>query len=304
MTSGKKIIASILLLFLILAGSAGCSAVTSGELSQKEEEKRLTISTSFYPLYIMTLNIVRDVPGVELHNIAPVQAGCLHDYQLTTNDMKKLEKSEVLIINGAGMENFLEKVISKFPSLEIVEASKGLDLIEDSHGHGVNPHVWVSISGAMGEVKNICNCLKKIDPFYAELYQKNCDDYLAKLEELKEEMHRSLASISDKRIITFHEAFPYFAQEFGLEIVDVIEGESGSQPSAQELARIIEIIKETEVKAIFTDPQYSPLAAEAIAKETQAGVYVLDSAVAGDLEPDAYLRIMEKNMKTLVEALK
>ena len=313
----KKFLVSILMVLLLVLTS-GCSTVPTGGQDGGGMEKRLTISTSFYPMYIMTLNIVKDVPGVELVNIAPPQVGCLHDYQLTTNNLKTMEQSQILVVNGAGMENYLDNVINQLPELKIVEAGKGIQFIEDSghdydededehgheHEHEVNAHVWVSISGAIQEVKNIRDQLAELDPASADLYRKNADAYIAKLEELKSRMHRELEGIENKKIITFHEAFPYFAKEFGLDIVAVIQREPGAEPSAKELAETIELIREQNVKAIFAEPQYSPIAAETIASETAAKVYYLDPAVTGDMDPDAYLKAMEENLETLVEALK
>ncbi|NLI92133.1 MAG: zinc ABC transporter solute-binding protein [Peptococcaceae bacterium] len=292
--------AAAILLSLVLAVIGGCSAVPTGG-QDKEGAKRLTISTSFYPMYIMTLNIVKDVPGVDLNNIAPLQTGCLHDYQMTTNDLKKMEQSRILVVNGAGTENYLDSVIKQLPGLKIVDATKGMDFIKGSE---VNTHVWVSISGAIQEVKNISAQLAELDPEYADLYRKNGETYISKLEELKGRMHMALDGIDNKDIITFHEAFPYFAKEFGLNIVAVIEREPGSEPSAKELAETIEIVRQHKVKAIFAEPQYSPSAAETIAKETGAKIYYLDPAVTGEMNPDAYLITMEKNLETLVKGLK
>jgi len=314
MDAKRSIISIMLILFLLI--TAGCGAVPAGKEPAQKMEKRLTISTSFYPMYIMTMNIVKDVPGVELVNIAPPQTGCLHDYQLTTNDLKTLEQTQILVVNGAGMENYLEKIIEQLPELKIVEATGGMKLMaehagqeheheyEPGHEHAVNAHVWVSISGAIQEVKNIRDQIARLDPDYAELYRKNGDAYIARLEELKGRMHQALDRIENKKIITFHEAFPYFAQEFGLEIAAVIQREPGAEPSAKEIADTVELIRRQEVKAIFAEPQYPPLAAEAIARETAAQVYYLDPAVTGDMDPDAYLKAMEANLKTLVEALK
>jgi len=292
----KVLIGFLLVVFLLFIVS--CSATYTGVQSKNDQEKRLTVSTSFYPIYIMTLNIVKDVPGVDLVNIAPLQTGCLHDYQMTANDLKKMENSDILVVNGAGTESFLDQVIEQLPELEIIEASRGLELIND------NPHIWVGISGAKAEVENISTCLAELDPAYAELYLRNGNEYISRLKALETRMHQTLDGIANKKIITFHEAFPYFAREFGLETVAVIQREAGSEPGARELQETIELIKNTNVKAVFAEPQYSPLSAETIARETDARVYRLDPAVTGEMEADAYLKTMEKNMQVLFEALK
>ena len=256
------------------------------------------IVTSFYPIYIDTLNVAKDVPGVEVINLTPPLAGCLHDYQMRPDDLKKLSAASVFIVNGAGMESFLDEAIRQSPGLKIVNASEGIELV------GGNPHVWVSVSLAMKQVANIAHELSAIDSAHAELYRKNADAYLARLDTLRTRMHEALKNVKTRDIVTFHEAFPYFAKEFDLNIVAVIEREPGSEPSARELARTIDLVRKSGATALFAEPQYPAKAIEVIAAETGSKVYTLDPAVTGDNDPDAYVKTMEKNLAELEKALK
>ncbi len=315
-TTLTKILTIIILVSLFLTG---CNNSAKSNNST-ESNNKLTIVTSFYPMYISTLNIVKDIPNVEVLNMTTSQTGCLHDYSLSTKDLKTLSNADILIINGAGMESFLDDVIDKYSDLKIIEASKGIHLIEDTehddhtedhdhedHDHDVNPHVWVSISKNIEEVSNIAEELSSLDPNHANEYQNNANEYIAKLENLKTEMHSTLDNIAHKDIITFHEAFPYFAEEFGLNIVGVIEIEPDSEPSAKEVENIISIINEKNIKALFTEPQYSSKIADTIAKETGASIYTLDPIVTGDSNEKAYndyIIKMQENLNTLKEALK
>ena len=276
-----------------------------------ESNNKLTIVTSFYPMYISTLNIVKDIPDVEVINMTAPQTGCLHDYSLSTKDLKTLSSDDIFVINGAGMESFLDDVIDEYSDLKIIEASNGISLIEDTdhdeHEHDVNPHVWVSISKNIEEVSNIAKELSAFDPNHASEYEANADAYIAKLENLRTEMHAALDNVNNKDIITFHEAFPYFAEEFNLNIAGVIEVEPDSEPSAKEVENIISIINEKNIKALFTEPQYSSKIADTIAKETGASIYTLDPIVTGDANEDAYddyIVKMQENLNTLKEALK
>lgn len=271
-----------------------------------ESNNKLTIVTSFYPMYISTLNIVKDIPDVEVINMTAPQTGCLHDYSLSTKDLKTLSSADIFVINGAGMESFLDDVIDEYSDLKIIEASNGISLIEDTD-HDVNPHVWVSISKNIEEVSNIAKELSAFDPNHASEYEANADAYIAKLENLRTEMHAALDNVNNKDIITFHEAFPYFAEEFNLNIAGVIEVEPDSEPSAKEVENIISIINEKNIKALFTEPQYSSKIADTIAKETGASIYTLDPIVTGDANEDAYddyVVKMQENLNTLKEALK
>ena len=268
------------------------------------ETKDIKIVASFYPMYIMAKNVTKDVPGVSVQNLTPPLTGCLHDYTVTTNDMKKFSDARVFVANGAGMESFLDKIIAQHPIIKIIQLAEGIPFIKGEGNEGDNPHLWVSISNAIIQVKNLGKAMEEFDPGHKELYVKNTANYVAKLEALSQKMHSELAPYKGRSIITFHEAFPYFAQEFGFNIAAVVEREPGSEPSAKELADTIELVKKNGIPTLFSEPQYPDSAAETIAKETGAKVYVLDPAVTGSDDYDAYLNIMENNLATLKLAFK
>ena len=304
-----KRLLSLLLCLLLACSAAGCAR-------QGQEKARVNITASFYPMYIILMNITEGIEDVRISSMAGQQTGCLHDFQMSTDDMKNLESADAFVINGAGMESFLTKVTSEIPGLTIIDSSKGIDLIEgdgthhehegedDGHDHGdMNPHIFVSVSGYIKQVENIRDGLIRLDEKNAQHYRQNAEAYLRKLNALKEEMHQELADIKSRDIITFHEAFPYFAEEFGLHIVSVINREPDSQPSARELAETIRQVRETGVRALFVEPQYPKTAAHTIADETGAGVYVLDPCVTGVEDKDAYLNAMRENLTTLKKAL-
>jgi zinc transport system substrate-binding protein len=280
-------------LFIVVFAAAGTRADAG-------QERRVV--ASFYPVYIMAKNVAKDVPGVSVTMLAPPAAGCLHDYSVTAGDMKKLSGAQVFVANGAGAESFLDKVISRYPRLKIIELDDGVALIKGSADEGDNPHVWVSIANAILQVKNLGRAMGEFDPAHAALYEKNTAAYVARLEELRRKMHDQLAPYKGKSIITFHEAFAYFAREFEFTIAAVIEREPGCAPSAQELAQTIDSIKTNAISAVFSEPQYSSSSAQAIERETGVTVYVLDPAVTGPDDYDAYIHIMENNARVLRKA--
>ncbi len=301
---------------------SGCTNTTKIKDNVKDES--LNIVTSFYPMYIATANIIDGVEDVTLECLASPEVGCLHDYQLTVKDMMTLEDADVFVINGGGMESFLDKAISAYPKMKIVNASEEIlesnlleheheenDEHEDEHEHGhehnhgdENPHVWVSIDLHIQQIEKITQELIKIDNKNKEKYENNSNQYIAELKKLSEKMHNELDNLPNKDIITFHEAFEYFAKEFGLNVLAVIEREPGTSPSARDVANIIDIVREYNVNAVFVEPQYSKTAANTISNETDTKVYELDPATSGTFEKNAYIQIMEKNLEVLKEALK
>lgn len=303
-----KFFCLILLSLLILSGcgtnNESKTAVSQATDSSPVSEKPITIAASFYPMYIFALNVAKDMPNVKVIDMTKPTTGCLHDYAVTPDDMKNLEGAQFLITNGAGMESFMDKVTSQMPNLKIVDSSKGIQLIKGEGNEGDNPHLWVSISNAITQVGNIGDQLSSLDPTNAAKYKENTKAYIEKLEAERDKMHQTLDGVKNRDIVTFHEAFPYFAQEFNLNIAGVIEREPGSEPSAKDLAETIDEVKSLKVKALFAEPQYPTKAAETIAKETGAKVYTLDPVVTGPMDADAYINIMDSNLKTLQEALK
>ena len=305
----KRILSALLCAAVCLTGFSGCG-------TPAKESSRLKLLASFYPIAIMALNITDGVEGVAVESMAQQQTGCLHDFQMTTADMKKAETADAFLINGAGMEGFLDKISDQLPELPVIDSSTGIPLIasgEDHHHDGgeghdhdqedYNPHLWVSITNCMEQVRNLSEGIIALDPEHEAEYRENTETYLEKLSALRDKMHSALDHVKNKDIITFHEAFPYFAEEFGLHIAAVINREPDSQPSAKELADTIRLVRETGVKALFVEPLYPETSAVIIAAETGAQVYVLDPAVSGEWDKNAYLTAMESNLQVLEQAL-
>jgi zinc transport system substrate-binding protein len=287
----RQIIQGALLLVLLLTARIGCAT-----------EKPLQILASFYPMYVMTLNVVGDTPGVSVACLTEPITGCLHDYQLTPANLKTLARADIFVANGAGMEAFIAKAVAGSPQLKVIEASQGIPLAFNN-----NPHLWVSLGGAIEQTRNIAKGLAAADPAHAAAYEANAAKYIEKIEVLRKEMHAALDGLKHREIVTFHEAFPYFASEFNLKIVAVIEREPGSEPSAGELAHTIQLIRKNQVKALFAEPQYPPKSAAIIERETGIPVSILDPAVTGPRDPalarDSYLVTMRDNLKALQKAL-
>lgn len=294
--------------------------VFSSACAKQNNNKNLKLVTSFYPIYIMTLNIVDGVSGVEVTNMVDQSVGCLHNFTLKTSDMKSLENADAIIINGAGMETFIPKIISEMPDMQVIDSSKGIELKmdmysehhhdddededEEEHLHtNINSHIWVSIKNYIKQVENISNAIIELDPEHRDQYEENTKAYINKLSELYDDINNDLSNIQNRDIITVHNDFMYFADDFDINIVGVINKEDDTQPSAREVSEMISLINDTGVKALFVEPQYSKSVADTIAGETNAKVRVLDPCVSGEISKDAYINIMRENQKSLKEAL-
>ena len=297
----KRIVAAALLLCALLGGCA------------RAQDK--VIVASFYPMYVFAQNVAKDIPGVKVVSMTSESVGCLHDYQLQTHDMVMLEEAAALVINGGGMEQFMDKVIAMRDDLPVVNASEGIEMLcsdgqhdHDGHGHehdgeALNAHVWLDVELAMAQVQNIADGLAAVDSEHAQAYQQNAQAYIARLAALDSELAQQLAPLAGSEIITFHEAFTYFASAYGLQIAGVISQDSGEEPSTREIAKTCDLVLDLGVKALFVEPQYPTKSADTIARETGASVWTLDPVVSGDGSMESYESIMRENARVLTEAL-
>lgn len=289
----KKI--CILLAFLLVLGLAGCT--------QQPQHAPITATTK--PVYDLTVLLCQGT-GLEVGLLIDENISCLHDYSLSTTQMRQIENAQMVILSGAGLEAFPAQLLAGCRHL--VEAAKNVPLLgcEDGHDHGhdghsheYDPHIWLDPSNAMIMAENISAGLVRQFPDHADTIQANLKDLLQKLEALQAYGDETLKELSCRQIITFHDGFAYLAQAFGLEILASVEEESGSEASAQELIALIETVKQYHLPAIFNEVNGSPSASSVIAAETGATVYVLNMAMGeGD-----YFEAMYANIDTLKEAL-
>ena len=263
-------------------------------------EGELLVTATVYPIYLAAANIAQGTP-TRVEQLAPPEGGCLHDYQLTTKDRRLLDQSDAIVINGAGLEGFLDRVLPQLPGA-VIDASDGIPLLRSPVGE-VNPHVWASIQGYQAQVENIIEGLSALDPANAAAYRQNGGAYLESLRALEAEMLEQLAPVKNARIVTVHAAFEYFAEAFGLRVVATVESEPGSAPSAQELMRILKTIEVGRVRALFAEPGQENPSLGILSRESGLPIYVLDPVVHGTGDLSDYARIMRENVKTLLEAL-
>lgn len=260
---------------------------------KKIDESGEKIVTSFYPMYIIALNLTNDVPNVNLHNMADNQVGCLHNYTLQTADLKKIENANVFIKNGLGIENFMDKVTQIYPNLNVIDASQSdLNLIKDEDE--LNGHVWNSIENYKKQVSYIATELERINPENAELYSENARKYIEKINEI--DLYKTE---NDEYVISCNEAFEYLLQDANLKVIPVYTDHDESSLSSGIISKVINEAKEKQVKAIVIDEQDDIKNAEIISKETGAQIIKLNSNLYGENDKDSYLNAMKSNFDIL-----
>ena len=294
----KKILATILvvLILLLLVGFIYWRNVNK---VSKEDDKNIEIVTSFYPMYIITQNITEGANNIKLVNMADVNVGCLHDYTLTTSDMKKIESADIFVINGLGMESFLDKVIEARNDLEIVDSSRNINnVIVDENIN--NPHIWTNLNNYILQIENISNALQEFDLNNAEIYKENTSKYIEKIKSLQDEYSEELESLNNKKAICLNEAFEYLGQDLGINMTSIRTDHEESSMSAEMLKNLIDKANNEEINMIIIDKNDNKSNAETIANETGAKIYELNSGLTGNLEKDAFVNQMKENYDILL----
>lgn len=269
--------------------------------------KPLRVLTSFLPVYLFTKNVVGSAPGVLVDMMLPASLGCPHDYALVPSDMKKIAAADLFIVNGKGMEEFLGSPVRKAnPKLVVVDTSADVKPLrnEDKDEHGeFNPHTWVSPRNAVLQVRAIEQALSKASPENREVFSRNADAYMKRLEGLAEEFDQAAKRFRKRNIVTFHNVFDYLARDAGLTIVGEIEVTPGQEPSAGEVHKLIETIKAKKAAAVFGEPQYPARLAEMVANEAGVPVRSLDPVATGSTSLTTYEDVMRTNLRVLQEVL-
>ena len=310
----KKILSLVLAAGMLLTA---CGQIAPG---QGSGEDKLSIVCTTYPIYLFASAVTEGVDGVEVLRLDTGSTSCLHDYNLTVNDMKKIERADVLALNGAGLEEFMEEALTASDAL-VIDCSEGVELLEneghhheeeaedeehdhahDGHDHGhFDPHYWMDPMNARIMVRNLADALAGIQEEHGEIFARNCEDLEIFLRTLHHNLEDMVGDAEISGLITFHDGFRYFAHAYDLPLLESIEEEAGSEASAKEIVEITELVKEHNIPVIFTEVNGSDATAKAVARETGctvAQLSMLMSAVDGTIED--YRQGMLANMEAVL----
>ena len=279
-------------------------------LSGCASSPRADIAATTLPVYDFTCRIT-DGSGLTVARLVTEEVSCLHDYTLTVSQMQAIEGAQVVVLSGAGLEEFLEDALDSANA--VIDSSLNVPLLEgghhhhheaqtpaeEAHTHEHDPHIWLSPACAAIQAQNICSGLSAEYPEFAELFEENLAVLLSDLQKLEDYGNARLSDLTRREILTFHDGFAYLADAFGIEIVEAIEEESGAEASAKELIHLIEEVRHHDIRAIFVEANGSGSAASIIAAETGVTLGRLTMAMSGD----DYFSAMYENIDKLKEAL-
>ena len=231
-----------------------------------------------------------------------------HSYSPKPSDLKALGEARLLLEVGLGLEVWVSGLVKNAGNtqLRVITASEGVGLIRDHTSNAAsagNPHIWLDPENAKVMVRHIADALIAADPAHKDAYLKNLADYLRRLDQVQKDLLERVASLRDRRIVTHHPAWPYFARRFGFQIEGDIIQQMGMEPSSTHLAEIAKRIKSGKIRVIVSEPQFNQKVVQALADETGARIVVL-SPLPGTIKgTETYLALLEYNIAQLVAAL-
>ncbi len=286
----KRILIPALFLLVLLCGCVGTAntqTAVSGIVCTTQQLANLTERV---------LDGTAAGDGTEIACVVTEPVSCLHDYTLSVRQMQLLENAAVVIESGMGLEDFMADALRASHCTRITASAGVAALPSDEDPDEPDPHIWLAPENCVQMAQTIADGLAELYPEDAARLRENAADYAREMDELQAYGEQQLSSLSCRQLVTFHDGFSYFADAFGLEIAAAMEVEAGSEPSARELEEVVAVVRENAIPAVFSEANGTQDAAQLVARETGAGVFVLDMGLSN---PDA----IRNNIDTVKEAL-
>jgi ABC-type Zn uptake system ZnuABC Zn-binding protein ZnuA len=300
---GLNQIAFLLASAVMVLGACSSSGGSSGPSASAATALKVVATTTVFADIIHTIGRDR----VSVASIIPPGVGP-EDYEAKPDDAKKLTDAQLIVSNGVGLDDFLDRLLSsaggEHPRLVLGDGIPTLNVDGEE-----NPHFWLDPTLVKQYyIPAITAKLSELDPDGKATYDANAAAYGAELDALDAELKAQIEEIpaSNRKLVTFHDAFPYFARHFGFELVGVILENVGQDPSAADLAALVDKVKAAHVRAVFSEAQFSPKLTETLADEAGISTVVttLYNDALGDAPADTYVGLMRWNVDQIVPALK
>lgn len=292
---GKKMkkLVSIITLVFMFSILAGCS-----QSSQSEPKNKMTVVASVYSVYEFTKAVAGDRVNVALLLPPGVEA---HDWEPAASDMKKINAANAFFYNGGGMEPWVAKLSTQAGNEKKPFVETGANLFVQREGkHDMDPHIWLDPVLAQKQVVAIKDALIKIDPAGKDIYEKNAGAYLLELQKLDSDFNALAQNSKGAAFIPMHAAFGYLAERYGWNQIALMGIAPHAEPNPAQMAKIMKIVQENNVRYLFVEPNVSSKIMEEIAKETNTQLLPLDTVEdASGQKDDSYLQRMRANLASL-----
>jgi zinc/manganese transport system substrate-binding protein/manganese/iron transport system substrate-binding protein len=298
----------VLITVLAACGTSGGSSAPAGSgnpaMSPGPGAIKVVTTTTVFA------DIVRNVGGTrtDVRSIIPPGVGP-EDYEPKPDDAKSLADAQLIVSNGVGLDNFLDRLLASGSGGTTPRVVLGDGIPAITIDGEPNPHFWLDPTLVKTYyLPKIVTALSAIAPADAATFQANAAAYGSQLDALDTELKANVASIpaANRKLVTFHDAFPYFARHFGFELIGVVVANVGQEPTAADMAALVEKVKAAHVKAVFSEVQFNPKLAQTLADEAgvKQVVTTLYNDALGPPPADTYLGMMSWNVDHIVEALR
>ncbi len=294
----KKVLIFFVLLYMFVFMGSSCG---------KEEPFSTTSSNAIYSKVMISINPLKEIAEeigkgkMDFNTFVP-QGVEIHDYEPKVNDMKNLKDYDIFVCNGLNMEPWLLKVIESSPKeLDLYNLSDGYDVINEN---GVlDPHIWMGLTGGEYYGEKIKDVLIKEDPDNKDTYELNYNNFKSKCHDLLTKYKDLFSKLSNKDLVTGHEAFNYLARDFSLNTQSIEDIFSSGEPNAKTLSDLVDFCKKNNVKVIFGEEMVNKEVTDTLAKEVGAKVLVIDTMEYEKEGTHGYLSRMESNLELIYNAL-
>ncbi len=300
MTLGTKAALLAIVIVIPLSGYFMWVSEQNKEVIQKTPDRHKILVT-FYPIYKFTKAVGGDKVDVSIIIPPGVEP---HDWEPTVQDIEKIKNANMVIINGAGLESWISKLVSANPDVNIVDSSQNIPLLQKNEGKSMtDPHIWLDPVLVKIQVQNIEDNLIKADPQNADYYKQNGDQFKEKLDKLDYKIRTELTNCNKKDFLAFHDAFSYFSKEYGLNQNTIVGGlNPEAEPTAKALEEITQKAQNLGINVIFTEEAVNPQISKVIADEIHGKVLILSPLEVTSINDD-YIEKMQNNLSNLKEAL-
>jgi zinc transport system substrate-binding protein len=288
------VLRGLIVLALMLIASPGAAA---------DAPHRLRVGVTLHPYYSWTANVVGSA-DVEVVPVIPgeIDAG---NYQPSPRDIARLADLDAIVVNGVGHDEFVFDMIkaSGNTTITVIRPNDSVPLLRAAHGTAMNSHTFLSFTNAIQQTYFIARALGQLRPALAAVFQENAAEYARRLRTIKADAARTLADVRITRVVTVHDGYGYLMQEFGIEIVGVVEPAHGLVPSAAELERMVDLMKREKIRVVFSEESFPAPLLEVLRESTGARVYLISHIATGTYTADEFERQMRGNVAAMIRAL-
>lgn len=300
----KSNIYTFILLALVVVGIVIAARFVAHDKEKDKDSGKLEVAATIFALYDIAKNVAGDKAIVHL---ALPPGASPHTFEFSPKEISRIKNVKAIFSIGYGLDDWVRVVDGSIPGVEFLTVDNGIALRESAENHNgdhgiIDPHYWLNFTNAGVITDNIKNALVRLDPKNKETYEENASNYKELLAKKESELIIKAALVQGAKILTLHDAWFYFADNFNLEVAGSFEPSAGKEPTPRYLAELLKKIQEDSIMIIFAERQVSSASLKNFASENNLVLAILDPIEGGAEGRDSFIEVMEYNVNTVVDA--